>query len=886
MGDSDDEFGRRRGRDKFMKERNDFQQDKRRDFSQNDRRGYMQNRNDYRMRDNRQASPPTKRLRREWDDNYDPSIRRDGQENAPQSGGGSSGGSNMMSFKQFLTTQDDSISDEEAIQKYQDYKLEHKRQQLHSFFVQHKDEEWFRLKYHPEDSAKLKAEQSIAIQRRLSVFLDLQEKKWLDKCNLDHDNCQNIIKFMDAVVIKLEGGTDEDIAALEKLEELLDDSYEEPPKRTVTERDATKEKTSRIRQESENSEKPMKKGGEDGALSDSDVSEKGSVGSDKSKSPLPPSAGENVKETEDLSEKDEPKQSEEQAIEQTTKNEDKFNGNHKSRKRKLESTDEQDVDELSPDEEDGISSPVPKEKSSSPKRKTSSAKDEFVDSVNPTRMVLHKTSSIFLRNLAPSITKSEVEALCKRFPGFLRVSLAEPIPDRKFYRRGWVTFKRDVNIKEICWNLNSVRLKDCDMLPIVNRDLLRRVRFANGVLSHKQVAQNDLRLAARLVQIYDKKYNLWQDEVNGDGQLQKNSARHDHCPSEFNFTSKNPLLRNITDFLIEEASAEEEELLGTFANSGDESDQKVVFERDDQILKVLDRIILYLRVVHSIDFYNHGEYFCEDEMPHRCGLIHARGPPIPPSQYGMDDKGRTLLSTSFITDFCKIFENHLQQLLSPKDRLSDDEADKLGRKDVEKEVEAFINANCQELAKDKWLCPLSGKKFKGPEFVRKHILNKHNEKLDEVRTEVLYFNNFVCDPKRPTPVETKPSVMQSQQSYSQQSSSYGGQNYGSGGGGYDRNSSRDDQPPQQRQDYYNRSSGGGGSYGGGGGGYYRNQNDYGGGGGYRRDHYQRRDFGNQGGYGGNRGAGSRHYQATPSDTRRDPRVPVTYTDLDAPEDVY
>ncbi len=53
-----------------------------------------------------------------------------------------------------------------------------------------------------------------------------------------------------------------------------------------------------------------------------------------------------------------------------------------------------------------------------------------------------------------------------------------------------------------------------------------------------------------------------------------------------------------------------------------------------------------------------------------------------------------------------------------------------------REVEAFITANCQELAKDKWLCPLSGKKFKGPEFVRKHILNKHNEKLDEVRLEV------------------------------------------------------------------------------------------------------------------------------------------------------
>lgn len=65
------------------------------------------------------------------------------------------------------------------------------------------------------------------------------------------------------------------------------------------------------------------------------------------------------------------------------------------------------------------------------------------------------------------------------------------------------------------------------------------------------------------------------------------------------------------------------------------------------------------------------------------------------------------------------------------------------------ELEKFVQANTQELAKDKWLCPLSGKKFRGPEFVRKHIFNKHGDKVDEVKTEVrLYvekkylFNSF------------------------------------------------------------------------------------------------------------------------------------------------
>ena len=49
----------------------------------------------------------------------------------------------MMSFKAFLQTQDDSISDDDAIRKYGEYKLDFKRQQLHEFFLAHKEEEWY-----------------------------------------------------------------------------------------------------------------------------------------------------------------------------------------------------------------------------------------------------------------------------------------------------------------------------------------------------------------------------------------------------------------------------------------------------------------------------------------------------------------------------------------------------------------------------------------------------------------------------------------------------------------------------------------------------------------------------------------------------------------------
>lgn len=57
-------------------------------------------------------------------------------------------------------------------------------------------------------------------------------------------------------------------------------------------------------------------------------------------------------------------------------------------------------------------------------------------------------------------------------------------------------------------------------------------------------------------------------------------------------------------------------------------------------------------------------------------------------------------------------EEKLSPLFSLKEILSEEEATKMGRKDPDEEVEKFVSANTQELGKDKWLCPLSGKKFK------------------------------------------------------------------------------------------------------------------------------------------------------------------------------
>lgn len=123
-------------------------------------------------------------------------------------------------------------------------------------------------------------------------------------------------------------------------------------------------------------------------------------------------------------------------------------------------------------------------------------------------------------------------------------------------------------------------------------------------------------------------------------------------------------MKNITDYLIEEVSAEEEELLGSSGGAPPEEPPKegnpaeINVERDEKLVKVgahmvvgahlgwgweagvkalssapqvLDQLLLYLRVVHSLDYYNTCEYPNEDEMPNRCGIIHVRGP-MPPNR--------------------------------------------------------------------------------------------------------------------------------------------------------------------------------------------------------------------------------------------------------------
>ncbi|KAH9388249.1 hypothetical protein TYRP_009461 [Tyrophagus putrescentiae] len=823
---------------------------------------------------------------RDWDDRY-PNYELGGGHHSGGGGGGHYGGSSggggyphhrdedelhqppMLTLKQFLLDQDDNIDEETLLKKYNDYKSDFRRTQLQEFFNRHKDEEWFRVKYFPDEIAKRKERQGATNARRLAVFMKLHEDKWFDGISLDVDQADAIVRVMDAVAIMLEGGTDFDLKAIDEAAAEEAGGLPRPkdgPGSIFAVESASGSKASGVvvapkaidlnlaeQQQQQASSASSAKGNDSGLEEESAKSPEGEGttateaggGSQEEdlaqqKSP-PPKASEDNGTSAEAGELEEG----EEAASVNDSNDDRL-----------------DAGELA-DSSDGMSfGGQPKEKTA-----TTAAAEEA-----PKPRALHKTCSIFFRNLAPSVTRAEIEEECKKFPGFLRLSISEAQADRKFARRGWATYERTVPIREICWALNSVKIRGTELGPIVNRDLTRRIRSVNGISSHKTVVRADIRHAAKLIMKLDAEKGLWPAEGSAETTTSSSAAENTTTTSTSEHTvgsngngggenhsapppslilSRNPLLKNIADYLIEEASAEEEELLGGRPVDGDGSaaamdtlnadgegavaaDEEggaangnsangsnngsggalggVKLERDEALLAYLDRLLLYLRIVHSTDYYSSSEYPQEDEMPNRIGLIHARG---------LFSSAR--VAASEVSEYMREVEGRVAGALGRGAR-----SDARGGEAAGPEGPGRGGGGLYQ-AKGKWLCPLSNKKFMGPEFVRKHILNKHMERVEQVREEALYFNNYVLDAKRPQLPE-HPSAGGGHDRGGSGRHSGGGGMMSNSGGGYSRD---------HRGDMHGGLSGGGGHYGDryGGGGYNRHSygnNRYSGGGGENR----------------------------------------------------
>uniref|UniRef100_A0A914HB15 Serrate RNA effector molecule homolog n=1 Tax=Globodera rostochiensis TaxID=31243 RepID=A0A914HB15_GLORO len=707
-----DEEPDERRREKFSRERGGGQQDFRRPFERSKRGDFAANgamKRTFRGGGGDDDQHATKRGRFEAaSESYEPTFHR--RDSAMDSDGG--GTTTLLTFKKFLATQDESLSDEEAITKYNDYKFEVLRQECERYFQSHKDEEWFRFKYHPEDSRSAREEQRSDIRKRLSVFNDFLDNGIFDNIRLDIAHSDPIIRLMDAVIVKLEGGTNADIDAI-KDEPIEDESVQD----LLRERESEKGDV-----------------GNDGSDQTGGIVVTKTVSSEGDEIQKQQNEGKNVKTSDEeggATSAEEPKAERTEITHSVILNKQADQSQHKL-------------------------------------------------ATHPHQM--HKTCSVLFRSVPANAFIADLENLCKQHPGFLRLAVGDPVFDSRGtrVRPAWVTYRRDVNINEIALALRRAKLLASDLGVMVNRDLKRRVRissadadaasvgsvFTSALDSHRAVAANALRQAARLIVLLDLREGLHGEKTEmeegeeeggvGTGEsdtIGRGGGTEDEVSKLLSdlddavLHSRNPILSGIVNYMVEESSAEEEFLLErACAADGTPLEITQQYEEDRALIQMLDRLLLYLRIVHSVDFYAALHYPQEDQMPNRLGLFHVRR--IPPSIAAAKRAPQLAKSTvdGHVESFNARFENGILKKCTP---LAERELQKLGKKDAEKAVEEFVNVNTQQLGPEKWLCPLSGKKFKGPEFVHKHITTKYKEEVDKMRHEALYFNNFITDPNRP-----------------------------------------------------------------------------------------------------------------------------------------
>ena len=94
-----------------------------------------------------------------------------------------------------------------------------------------------------------------------------------------------------------------------------------------------------------------------------------------------------------------------------------------------------------------------------------------------------------------------------------------------------------------------------------------------GLTADRRVVRNDIKLAAKIITNLDGKWGLWKPEAAG--------ADEGSSTAVMGLASNNPLLANITDYLIEEASAEEEELLGKREGEEEEAGNQTNLEKHE-----------------------------------------------------------------------------------------------------------------------------------------------------------------------------------------------------------------------------------------------------------------------------------------------------------------
>ena len=196
-------------------------------------------------------------------------------------------------------------------------------------------------------------------------------------------------------------------------------------------------------------------------------------------------------------------------------------------------------------------------------------------------------------------------------------------------------------------------------------------------------------------------------------------------------------LQKIIDNIKEEEKEEETE-------ATEASGEKVLVTREKRTMLInqFEVCLTYLFLVHHIDYFDFNveyidggdRFFC---IGKRCYQINKT------LAYGARNREEDLELKPIQEEFLNAVQTKTDEIKDPKAlekaklQLEQDKneykafvEDRLPRLQ-----EKFINDNTKQEGPNRYRCPLSNKLFKGPEFVRKHILLKFEDKIKEYQQQ-------------------------------------------------------------------------------------------------------------------------------------------------------
>lgn len=172
--------------------------------------------------------------------------------------------------------------------------------------------------------------------------------------------------------------------------------------------------------------------------------------------------------------------------------------------------------------------------------------------------------------------------------------------------------------------------------------------------------------------------------------------------------------------------------------------------------RFLDKLVWYLRIVHSFDYYNKCLYKLEDELTLRLGVVHVRDSP---SQLAESSD----LDRSAIDGYIQKSELEFEQFgHSQSQKYVTKDEERYNYKSYGKVITDELTSYAQRIQKPKsteteevYKCRHCTKVFQKLSDIGRHFVGRHRWAIDAIELETDFFNSYLFDATKMNPCPPK-----------------------------------------------------------------------------------------------------------------------------------